>query len=144
MAEVISSKQVPYPPYHHKEEPASPSVPPSWPLLSDNHHWDLHITNITNRASKTQVFEKESKGQLHNYQKQVYKPLVKLTLECASPVWDQFTAENIVEASEVAQTTNKADHFLQTPSQRDGPQFQLHTCQNQTPHPHPMLTHPQD
>ena len=116
--------------------------------LSDNHHWDLHITNITNRASKTQVFEKEPKGRLHNHQEQAYEPLVRLTLECASPVWDQFTAENIykpeavlAEASQVAQTTNKADHFLQTPSQRDGHQFQLHTCPKLDP-PFPPHAHP--
>ena len=66
-----------------KEEPASPSVPPSWPspqvyqrdqvpgshtTLMDYLRWDSHITNTTSKASKTRVLGEEPEGGLHDHQ----------------------------------------------------------------------------
>ena len=66
-----------------KEEPASPSVPPSWRpspqvyqrdqvpgshTLTDYLRWDSHITNTTRKASKTRVLEEEPEGGLHDHQ----------------------------------------------------------------------------
>ena len=66
-----------------KVEPASPSVPPSWPspqvyqrdqvpgshtTLMDYLRWDSHITNTTSKASKTRVLGEEPEGGLHDHQ----------------------------------------------------------------------------
>ena len=65
-------------------------------LLSDDLRWDSHITNVTNKASKTLGFlRRNRKGGSMTIKEQAYKALARPTLEFRGPAWDPYTVKNI-------------------------------------------------
>ena len=96
-----------------KEEPASPSAPPSWPspqvyqrekapwsrTLTDYLCWDSHITNTTNKASKTLGFwGRNRKVGSMTIKEQAYKALVRPTAGVRKPSLGSVHGEEYQQA----------------------------------------------
>jgi hypothetical protein len=81
--------------------------------------WDSHINNITTKANKILGFLRRNINiSSTTVKEQVYKSLVRPSLEYACSVWDPYTKENIIQLEQVQRRAARyaTNHYHNTSS----------------------------